>query len=334
VNKEAKIRVLVVDDEPSVGMIFHRILGEAGYDVVSAANGTECLRVLKKQNPQLVFLDLQMPGIDGVETLRRIRDTHPQLPVIIMTAYQTVSSAVETMKLGALDYLIKPLEADRLAAVVHQALEVGEISRRIPAKASPVVSGSGVEEFITRSAEMQKVMMLVDKVAPTDTTVMILGESGTGKEVTARAIHQRSPRKNKPFIVVDCAALPESLIESELFGHERGAFTGADAARAGKFEQANGGTLFLDEVAEMPPEAQAKLLRFLQNFKYTGVGGSKEKKADVRIICATNKNPLDEIRNGTLREDLYYRLNVIPIHMPPLRHRPADIIDLADYFLK
>jgi DNA-binding NtrC family response regulator len=328
VTKEPKVRVLVVDDEPSVGMIFHRILGEAGYDVVSAANGTECLRVLKKQNPQLVFLDLQMPGIDGVETLRRIRDTHPQLPVIIMTAYQTVSSAVETMKLGALDYLIKPLEADRLPAVVHQALEVGEVSRRIPAKAASAPGAAVAEEFVARSPEMLKVMNLVDKVAPTDTTVLILGESGTGKEVTARAVHQRSQRKGKPFVVVDCAALPESLIESELFGHERGAFTGADAARAGKFEQANGGTLFLDEIGNLPLQIQVKLLRFLQEPKIERLGSRKGPLTlDVRILAATNADLEKSVRSGTFREDLYHRLKVFVVDLPPLRLRGTEDLE-------
>lgn len=325
---QPKPRVLVVDDEPAVGMIFHRILGESGCEVVSAANGAECLRVLKKSDPHLVFLDLQMPGMDGVETLRRIRETHPQLPVIIMTAYQTVTSAVETMKLGALDYLLKPLAADQLGAVVRQALELGEGARRIPAKAGAAASNGSADGVVARSPEMMKIMALVDKVAPTDLTVLILGESGTGKEVTARIIHQRSRRREKPFVVVDCAALPESLIESELFGHERGAFTGADSARAGKFEQANTGTLFLDEIGNLPLQIQVKLLRFLQEPRIERLGSRKGPlNLDVRIVAATNADLEKAVQAGTFREDLYHRLKVVVIDLPPFRSRGPEDLD-------
>ncbi len=329
-------KILVVDDEPSVGMIFHRILGEAGYEVVSAANGAECLRVLKKQDPQLVFLDLQMPGMDGVETLRRIRETHPDLTVIIMTAYQTVTSAVETMKLGALDYLIKPLDAERLKSVAQQALEVVEVSRRTPAVKSGGLSLAGLgDEVVAKSPEMKRILALIDKVAPTDITVMILGESGTGKEVAARHIHRLSPRGKKPFVVVDCAALPESLIESELFGHEKGAFTGADAPRAGKFEQANGGTLFLDEIGNLPLTVQVKLLRFLQDPKIERLGSRKgPMKLNVRILAATNVDLEKAVRDGTFREDLFHRLKVFVVELPPLRNRgPEDLDALLDTLL-
>lgn len=324
-KKPAGPRILVVDDEPSVGMIFHRILGDAGYEVISAANGAEGLRALKKEEPELVFLDLQMPGMDGIETLRRLRETHPDLIVIIMTAYQTVHSAVETMKLGALDYLIKPLDAERLKSVVHQALELGEVSRRTPAvKAAVRPETLPVEEIVARGPEMTRVMSLIEKVAPTDIPVLVLGESGTGKEVAARQIHRLSRRAAKPFVVVDCAALPETLIESELFGHEKGAFTGADAARAGKFEQADGGTVFLDEIGNLPLAVQVKLLRFLQTPSVERLGSRRGPVAlNVRVVAATNVDLEAAVKNGTFREDLFHRLKVFVLDMPPLRSRGA-----------
>jgi DNA-binding NtrC family response regulator len=323
-------KILVVDDEPNVGMIFHRILGEAGYDVLSAANGQECLRTLKKQEPQVVFLDLRMPGMDGVETLRRIRDTHPTLTVVIMTAYQTVTSAVECMKLGAYDYLIKPLDTDRLKTIVKQALNVGEMSKRSPVPASEKAKGAEPEpaDMIARGPEMLKIMALIQKVAPTDMTVLILGESGTGKEVTARAIHNLSSRRAGPLVTVDCAALPESLIEAELFGYEKGAFTGADQARAGKFESANGGTLFLDEIGNLPVSVQVKLLRFLQEPTIERLGGRKGPiTLNVRILAATNVKLEEAVQRGTFREDLYHRLKVFPVELPPLRSRGPEELE-------
>jgi two-component system nitrogen regulation response regulator GlnG len=320
-------RILVVDDEPSVGMIFHRILGDAGYEVVSASNGAECLRVLKKTEVQLVFLDLQMPGMDGVQTLKRIRESHSTLPVIIMTAFQTVTSAVETMKLGALDYLLKPLAADKLPAVVQQALNVTKMSNQVhPVKENldPPVE----IDVMAKSAEMRRVMALVGKVAPTDVPVLILGESGTGKEVTARSIHRLSKRAHRPFVVVDCAALPESIIESELFGYDKGAFTGADNPRAGKFEQANTGTLFLDEIGNLSLPIQAKLLRFLQDPQIERLGSRKGPiKLDVRILAATNLDMEKAVANGTFREDLFHRLKVFVVELPALRQRGAEDLD-------
>lgn len=338
-SKPTPPRVLVVDDEPSVGMIFHRILGEAGYEVISASNGAECLRVLKKEDVQLVFLDLQMPGMDGVQTFKKIRETHSKLPVIIMTAFQTVNSAVETMKLGALDYLIKPLEADKLNAVVRQALDVSKMSSNV----GPGVPMPGDEidvDMMAKSSEMRMVMALLNKVAPTEVPVLILGESGTGKEVTARTIHRLSKRAKKPFVVVDCAALPESIIESELFGYEKGAFTGADNSRAGKFEQANTGTLFLDEIGNLSLPIQAKLLRFLQEPRIERLGARKGPiKLDVRILAATNADLEKTVAAGTFREDLYHRLKVFVVELPALRQRgPEDldalIVGLVDGFRK
>ena len=326
-TKTAPVRILVVDDEPSVGMIFHRILGDAGYEVVSASNGPECLRVLKKGDVQLVFLDLQMPGMDGVQALRKIRESHLTLPVIIMTAFQTVTSAVETMKLGALDYLIKPLAADKLPSVVQQALDVTKMSSQVPpVKENPDLGGE--IDLMAKSVEMQRVMALVEKVAPTDVPVLLLGESGTGKEVTARSIHRLSKRAKKPFVVVDCAALPESIIESELFGYDKGAFTGADNPRAGKFEQANTGTLFLDEIGNLSLPIQAKLLRFLQEPKIERLGSRKGPiKLDVRILAATNLDMEKAVAAGTFPEDLYHRLKVFVVELPALRHRGPEDLD-------
>jgi two-component system response regulator AtoC len=328
-NAKSLPKILVVDDEPNVGMIFHHVLGDAGYDVISAANGAECLRTLKKQNPNVVFLDLRMPGMDGIETLRRIRETHPNLTVIIMTAYQTVSSAVESMKLGAYDYLIKPLDTERLKSIVKQALEIGEISQKTPS--AKKVEGADTlppQDVVAQSAEMRRILSLVEKVASTNLTVLILGESGTGKEVFARAVHRLSPRRQKPFVVVDCAALPESLIESELFGYEKGAFTGADATRPGKFESADEGTLFLDEIGNLPLTVQAKLLRFLQEPSIERLGGRKGPiTLDVRILAATNADLEKSVKEGTFREDLYHRLKVFLIELPPLRSRGPEDLD-------
>ncbi|MBI4395827.1 MAG: sigma-54-dependent Fis family transcriptional regulator [Elusimicrobia bacterium] len=329
-------QILVVDDEPNVGMIFHRILGEAGYDVVSASNGMECLRSIKKQDPHLIFLDIRMPGIDGVETLRRIRETHPILPVVIMTAYQTVTSAVECMKLGAYDYLIKPLDADRLKSIVKQVLEIDKIAQKTPqVRQAAEADKLPIQDVVAEGLEMKQVIKLVGKVAPTDLTVLILGESGTGKEVTARAIHHQSKRNDGPFVVVDCAALPESLIESELFGFEKGAFTGADSSRAGKFESANKGTLFLDEIGNLPLTTQAKLLRFLQEPTIERLGSRKGPiTLDVRILAATNVNLERAVQNGTFREDLFHRLKVFLIELPPLRSRsPEDLERLVSHTL-
>lgn len=327
-TKQSVARILVVDDEPSVGMIFHRILGDAGYEVVSASNGAECLRVLKKGNVQLVFLDLQMPGMDGVQTLRHIRESHSTLPVIIMTAFQTVTSAVETMKLGALDYLLKPLAGDKLPAVVQQALDVTKMSSRVSSTMKENVDPGAEIDMTAKSAEMKKVLSLLAKVAPTDVPVLILGESGTGKEVTARCIHRLSKRSKRPFVVVDCAALPESIIESELFGYDKGAFTGADNPRAGKFEQANTGTLFLDEIGNLSLPIQAKLLRFLQDPQIERLGSRKGPiKLDVRILAATNLDMEKAVAQGTFREDLYHRLKVFVVELPALRHRGPEDLD-------
>jgi DNA-binding NtrC family response regulator len=321
-------RILVVDDEPNVGMIFHRILGEEGYDVSSAANGPECLRSVKRQAPDLIFMDVRMPGMDGVETLRRLRETHAQLPVVIMTAYQTVSSAVQCMRLGAFDYLLKPLDTGQLKAIARQALELGKLAAKSGSARAPAPTAEPVEETIAAGPEMKRILGLVEKVAPTDLTVLVLGESGTGKELVARAVHRRSAKSGGPFVVVDCAALPESLIESELFGYEKGAFTGADASKPGKFESADGGTLFLDEIGNLPAGVQAKLLRFLQEPTVERLGSRKGPvRLNVRIVAATNADLDAAVREGTFREDLLHRLKVFVVSLPPLRERGREELD-------
>ncbi|HOW27873.1 MAG TPA: sigma-54 dependent transcriptional regulator [Elusimicrobiota bacterium] len=338
-KESTEFRILVVDDEPNVGMIFHRILGDEGYEVVSATTGEECLRAIASQTPDLVFMDIRMPGITGLETLRRLRQTHPLLPVIMMTAYQTIPSALESMKLGAYDYLVKPLEADRLKAIVKQSLEIRNMFQTakptgIDRVEQTFVNVETASDIIAESEEMKEVIQLVDKVSPTNLTVLILGESGTGKEVFARHIHKNSPRCDKPFVVVDCAALPESLIESELFGYEKGAFTGADSSKPGKFESANTGTLFLDEIGNLPATTQAKLLRFLQEPVVERLGGTKGPKAiDVRVLAATNLDLEKAVSEGRFREDLFHRLKVFQIILPPLRKRGGiEIERLVEHF--
>ncbi len=331
------LQILVVDDEPNVGMIFHRILSQEGYEVISASNGEECLRSIRKQSPHLVFLDVRMPGIDGIETLRRIRETHPSLPVIVMTAYKTITSAIESMKLGAFDYLVKPLDTDKIKAFVKQALDIQTMFEKTQAaERKPEAPSETSQNMVATGEEMRQILSHVTKVAPTNLTVLILGESGTGKELVARAIHMKSARSKGPFVVVDCAALPESLIESELFGYEKGAFTGADVSKPGKFESANGGTLFLDEIGNLPLNIQAKLLRFLQEPTVERLGARKGPiRIDVRVVAATNSNLEKGILQGTFREDLYHRLKVFLLQLPPLRQRgEAELQSLTEYFLK
>jgi len=323
----AKMKILIIDDEPQVGMIFTKVLESAGYSVIAAASGEEGLRKLD-DNPEVVFLDLKLPGIDGVETLRRIRKTNPNLPVVMMTAYQTVDSAVESMRLGACDYLIKPLDNNRIKEVVRHALLVGGAS------AIPVDLTINPSDMVGKSTAYQVAERLINKVGPTDLTVLLLGESGTGKEMTANAIHLASKRNGKAFVPVDCAALPETLMESELFGYEKGAFTGADESRPGRFEMANEGTLFLDEIGNLSLSVQAKLLRVLQDPSFVRLGGRKQVRVNTRVIAATNKDLEIAASRGEFREDLYHRIKVFMIELPPLRNRKDDIPILVDHYLK
>jgi DNA-binding NtrC family response regulator len=329
---QAAAKILVIDDESQTGMIFSRILEEEGCQVFAETSGEDGLARLLKNSVDLVFLDLRLPAMDGVEVLRRIHQVSPQVPVVVMTAYQTVSSAVECMKLGAVDYLTKPLQSDHLKEVVRHALQIR--NKLAAPKFRRSEGGLPPEELIGKSASSEELRRLIGKVAPTDLTVLLLGESGTGKEIAARSIHEASQRRRGPFVPVDCAAIPETLIESELFGYEKGAFTGADLPKPGRFELAAGGTLFLDEIGNLPPLAQAKLLRVLQDMVVERLGGTQALRADVRIIAATNRDLESAVREGAFREDLYHRLKVFPIDLQPLRSRPEDMDLLVDYFLK
>ena len=322
-------RILIVDDEPSIRAVLRAHLTRAGYEVVVAVDGAQAMRLLEEEAVQVVVTDLKMPHVTGMELLAYATRHHPGLPVIIITAHGTVDSAVEALKLGAHDYITKPFDQDELQQVIAKATATEVAGRK---KLRP--DADGRFEIIGRTPAMARVFGLIDKVADSPTTVLITGESGTGKELVARALHEHSSRKEAPFIQVNCGAIPEALFESELFGHEKGAFTGAASARPGRFELAHGGTLFLDEIGELPKDMQVKLLRVLQDGRVDRVGGTRTTTVDVRVVAATNRDLLAEAQAGTFREDLYYRLNVIPIHLPPLRERPEDIPLLVDHFLR
>ncbi len=324
-------RILFIDDDRAGREVALFNLRKAGYSVEAASDGTEGLAAFSPEKFDLVITDLKMPGISGLEVLRRIRKTTPHVPVLVITAFGNVETAVEAMKEGAHDFIGKPFHRDQLLLAVEKALE----RQRLAAEVRDLrIRASGVErEIVSVSPAMRRVLAMADRVAGTDATVLITGESGTGKEAVARRIHVRSPRAQGTFVAVNCAAIPAELLESELFGHARGAFTGAVRDRPGRFRQASGGTLFLDEIGEMPMPLQAKLLRVLQEKVVDQVGGDRPIPVDVRILVATNRDLLERIREGTFREDLYYRLNVVEIRVPPLRDRPEDIPPLVEHFL-
>ena len=326
--------ILIVDDEPNYQIVLAELLKDEGYEVFTADSGLAGMPIVYNTDLDLVLSDMKMPGMDGIEFLAKIKEFNRELPVILITAYAEVEKAVEAMRLGAFTYLAKPFSNQQLLASVTKAIEhyglIREI-RRLRAEATP---RSGFGGMVGKSPSMRAVYQLIEKVAPTPSSVLITGESGTGKELVARAIHTLSPRKDAPFISVNCAALSEHLLESELFGHEKGAFTDAVAMRKGRFELADTGTLFLDEIGEMPPQLQAKLLRVLQEKNFERVGGTVTQHVDVRILAATNKDLKDEVDKGHFREDLYYRLNVIHIHLAPLRERVDDIPALVSHFLE
>ncbi|MBI2525057.1 MAG: sigma-54-dependent Fis family transcriptional regulator [Candidatus Rokubacteria bacterium] len=327
-------RVLVVDDERNIREALARLLEKAGHEVGAAASGEEALAALQDGGVELVITDLRMVGTGGLEVLKAAKQHFPEAEVVLLTAYGSVESAVEAMKLGAYDYLVKPVDPERLLHLVAKALEHRALKQEVRELRERVAIKTAFGLIVGRSVQMRKAHETVRQVAPTLATVLIMGESGTGKELVARAIHSRSPRRGGPFVTLNCGALPETLVESELFGYERGAFTGAAGTRAGRVEQANGGTLFLDEVGEMSPKTQVDLLRALQEREVRRLGGDRPKTVDVRFIAATNKDLAEAVKTGAFREDLYYRLAVVPITLPPLRDRSEDIPLLATVFLR
>lgn len=320
--------VLILDDEKNIRKILSAMLRSADYETVSAATLFEARQAIQKQDIQVIVSDLRLELEDGLSLLKWLREEGYHIPVIILTAHGSIDSAVDAMKQGAFDYLSKPFERQELLRVIEKALLDFRFNQNHSVKLSEGVV------FVGSSSQLQKALTLVEKVAPTDTTVLITGESGTGKELIAQAIHDRSPRKAGPLIKINCAAIPESLLESELFGFEKGAFTGAQNTKPGRFELAEGGTLFLDEIGEMSLEMQVKVLRALQDKSFERVGGIKTHHVNVRLIAATNKNLEQEVKNGTFRSDLFYRLNVVPIHLSPLRERKEDIPLLVSHFCR
>lgn len=327
-------RILIIDDEKNMRWVLERGLKPLEYSIQTAANGLEGIELAKNVEPDLVVLDLKMPGLDGLATLIRLKEMYPQLPVIMITAHGTMETAIEAMKCGAADYIIKPFDIEEMKLIIRKNLAVQDLVKEVDFLRNELNHKYNQQSIIGQSPPMQNVFAMIDRVADSNATVLIYGESGTGKELVARAIHLNSPRKDKPYIQLNCAAIPENLLESELFGHEKGAFTGAVARRPGRFELSHQGTLFLDEIGEISPAMQAKLLRVLQEKSFERVGGFETLKVDVRIVAATNRNLQAAIEAGTFREDLYYRLNVIPIDIPPLRERKEDISLLVKHFLK
>ncbi|MCA0376629.1 MAG: sigma-54 dependent transcriptional regulator [Gemmatimonadetes bacterium] len=324
-------RILVIDDEPGIRQALGQLLEYEGFEVKVASNGTEGIAVYDTFRPQLVFLDVKMAGLDGLEVLKRLRQADPHATVVMISGHATIQTAVEATQLGAYDILEKPLDTDRVIVLLRNAFATRQLSEENARLRETIESRY---EIVGRSFGIRALLERIEKVAATPARVLITGENGTGKELVARAIHRGSLRARKPFVEVNCAAIPGELIESELFGHMKGSFTGAIADRAGKFEQADGGTLFLDEIGDMSPGAQAKVLRVLQDGVVTRIGGNKPVQVDVRVLAATNKELEQEIAEGRFREDLYYRLNVVPITVPPLRERREDIPLLVVHFLQ
>ncbi len=322
--------VLIVDDEENIRRVLSMALQKEGYHTITASGGHQALKLLDEARCDVMLSDMVMPDMNGLELLRRVREKHPELLVVMMTAYGTIPAAVEAMRLGAVDFLTKPLEMEVLRKVIRNALRDRE---RTPSgrKRSPARKAT---TFIGNSPAIQQVLAIVERVADTRTTVLITGESGTGKELIARMLHEKSSRAGGPFVAVSCAAIPETLLEVELFGAVKGAYTGADTDRIGKFEAANGGTLFLDEIGDIPPLIQVKLLRVLQEREIERLGSNKPIPVDVRLVAATNRDLEQAVQSGSFRADLFYRLQVVHIHLPPLRERPEDIPLLVDYFIR
>ena len=326
----AKPHILVVDDEPNVRKVLGALLEQAGYLTTRAAGGDEALDLVRAQDPDLVITDLKMPGMDGLALLGRLKNAFPEIPVVLLTAHGTVEAAVEAMKQGALDFLTKPFDKERVLEVVAKGLGQGERSRR---EFQGPLAGDAPCGIVGRTAGIDAVRRLIERLASSPSTVLITGETGTGKELVAEALHRQSPRARAPFIKINCGALPENLVESELFGHERGAFTGAAQARPGRFELAHGGTLFLDEIGELPSAVQVKLLRILQDGVVDRIGATQSRRVDVRLLAATNLDLKTEVDRGRFRQDLLFRIKVVEIRVPPLRERLDDLPLLVEFFL-
>jgi nitrogen regulation protein NR(I) len=322
-------RILIADDELNIRKVLAATLRREGYEVLTAKDGEEAIELLQSGKIQVVVTDLKMPKADGLEILRHVQRNHPQVPVIIITAHGTIHNAVEALKAGALDYITKPFDKSDLIATISKAVKTESLASQ-DVQASPELSRY---QMIGQTLAMKALYEMIDKVADTPSSVLITGESGTGKELIAAALHYKSSRKEQPFIKINCAAIPRELMESELFGHEKGAFTGAVQAKPGRFELADRGTLFLDEIAEIPVEMQVKLLRAIQEHEFERVGGVTTLKVNVRLVAATNRDLLKEVEAGRFREDLYYRLNVVPVALPPLRERKEDIPLLVEHFI-
>ncbi|MBI5657696.1 MAG: sigma-54-dependent Fis family transcriptional regulator [Geobacter sp.] len=323
--------ILIVDDEESIRTSLVGILEDEGYRTLLAVDGVEALESVQRDLPDLVLLDIWMPRLDGLETLQKLREIHPSLTVVMMSGHGTIETAVRSTKLGAYDFVEKPLSLEKLLLTIQNALGMQRLREENETLRDAVLQG---HEMVGASPALNTLRDQIRLVAPTTASVLITGENGTGKELVARSIHHFSNRQSKPFVEINCAAIPDELIESELFGHERGAFTGAVAQKKGKFDLADGGTIFLDEIGDMSLKTQAKVLRILQERKFERVGGTRTIEVDVRVVAATNKVLEEEIKNGTFRDDLYYRLNVVPFRVPPLRERKEDVPQLVEYFLE
>jgi two-component system, NtrC family, response regulator HydG len=326
-------RILLVDDDTAFRHVMASELGRLGHQVTAAGTGEEAVRISAELEPEVILLDLRLPGMGGLETLTAIRERNPSIEVIMLTGHGSIDSAIESIRMGAFDYVIKPCPLDELQVRIQRALERRSLRQRANLLERGLTPPDLAGSFVGESAEFRRLLHLIDRVAPSDSTVLIGGETGSGKERVAKLIHARSPRKAKPFVVVDCAVLQESLLQSELFGHERGAFTGAERAKPGLFEVAHGGTIFLDEIGEVSPATQTKLLRVLDTSAFRRVGGTVEVRVDVRVLAATNRDLRAMLRQGQFREDLYYRMSTITLEIPPLRSRGSDIDLLARHFV-
>ncbi|PKN35999.1 MAG: two-component system response regulator [Deltaproteobacteria bacterium HGW-Deltaproteobacteria-19] len=327
-------RILVVDDDESVRKLLTVVLGKEGFDVTCADNGLTGLEAFRSTSADIVIMDIRMPEMDGLQALEEITKMRRGAAVILMTAYAAVETAVQAMKLGAFDYVIKPFDIDEILLLVERALQLQQMRSDINLLHRELLQSYRLDRILTDNPQMKDLCLTVPRIAGSNASVLITGESGSGKELFASAIHYNSKRCNGPFVKINCGAIPEGLLESEFFGHEKGAFTGAIARRRGRFEQANGGTIFLDEIADITPNLQVKLLRVLQEREFERIGSNETIKTDVRVIVATNRDLESMVRADTFRQDLYYRINVVSLHVPPLRERPEDIRLLADHFLQ